>query len=458
MTGSASLVSVLLKIRKGSCMSDSSLTPAELPWTPVERYGFRFASCYLLLYAFTSGNDNLLYLIPKAGAKFASWLSLAWQNPAVWLAQHYFHIAGIGSDIHATGSGDTAIHWIGMGIMFAYSLIAAALWSILDRRAEYRTASTWLRFVLRLTLVMAMANYGFSKLFPMQMPPPSLAVLNESVGNLSPMTLLWTFLGVNPVYESVAGAAEVAAAFLLFFRRTALLGAILAGLVMSNVLLFELFFDVPVKIYAGHLVLFAIAVIAPDLRALREFFWRHKPASLTSLWAPALQRRPSRIGIRLVEIALAVMVLTSVPGHYESFAKQLARARSPEPLTGQWHVDSATVTINGLNVFRPVLTGNGLPATDIFLEPNGRLTLRDSSGQLWRAGADVQDENHTFTLYRESADPIAYYSSRPDPTHLVLTPTQGASGTLYLTRVPLPSHYPLLERGFHFVNEWPLER
>jgi hypothetical protein len=421
----------------------------------VERYGFRVACCYLLLYALSSGNDNVLYLIPKAGAKLASWLSLAWQKPAVWLVQNYFHVSGIGSNLHATGSGDTAIHWIGIGVMFVYAVIAASVWSALDRRVEYRTASVWLRFVLRLTLVIALANYGLSKLFPMQMPPPSLAVLNEPVGTLSPMTLLWTFLGVNPAYEIAAGAVEVAAALLLFFRRTALVGAFLTCFVMSNVLLFDLFFDVPVKIYAAHLVLFSIAVIVPDFCSLRDFFWRHTPASLTSLWAPAPQRRASRIAIRLVEIALALMVLTSVPGHYESFAQQLAHARNPYELTGQWHVAAA---IEGQNVFRPVLTGNGLPMTDLFIEPNGRLTLRDSSGILWRAGADVQTKSSTFVLYRESDDPIVYSFSQPDPAHLVLTPTDRLSGTLRLTRVPLPTHYPLLERGFHLVNEWPLER
>lgn len=439
-------------------MADSSHTLAELLWSAVERYGFRVVCCYLLFYAFTSGNDNLLYLIPKAGAKFASWLSLAWQKPAIWLAQHYFHVAGIGSNIHATGSGDTAIHWIGIGILLVYSVIAASVWSMLDRRVEHRAASEWLRFVLRLTLVLAMANYGLSKLFPMQMPPPSLAVLNEPVGNLSPMTLLWTLLGVNPAYEMVCGAAEVAAAFLLFFRRTALVGAILTCFVMSNVLLFDLFFDVPVKIYAGHLVLFAIAVIQPDVRALWDFFWRHKPASLSSLWAPVPQRRASRIGIRIVEIALAVMVVTSVPGHYQSFTQQLARARNPQPLTGQWHVDSATATIAGQSITKPVVTGNGLPMTDLFLEPNGRLTLRDSSGQLWRAGVDIQNKNSTFVLYRESEDPIVYKSFAADSAHLILTPTDSISGTLHLTRVPLPSRYPLLDSNFHFVNEWPLER
>src|SRR6202021_1708621 len=140
-----------------------------------------------------------------------------------------------------------------------------------------------------------------------------------------------------------------------------------------NGLLFDFFFDVPVKIYAGHLVLFSIAIIAPDVRSLLDFFWRHKPASLTSLWAPAPQRPASRIAIRILEFALALMVLTSIPGHYGSFAQQLDRARNPHALTGQWHVDSSTATIGGQNISKPVFTGNGLPMADLFLEPNGRL-------------------------------------------------------------------------------------
>ena len=436
-------------------MRDSFPKAADVRWTPLERYGFSFAFCYLLFYAFSSGNDNLLYLIPKAGAVFASWMSLAWQRPAVWLAQNYFHVTGIGANIHATGSGDTAINWIGLAIMFAYSAIAASVWSILDSRVEYRTASEWLRFILRLTLVIAMANYGFSKLFPMQMPPPSLAVLNEPVGDLSPMTLLWTFLGVNPAYEITAGSAEVLAALLLFFRRTALVGAILTCFIMSNVLLFDLFFDVPVKIYAGHLVLFSIVIIAPDLGSLWDFFLRRKAAFPISRWAPSPQRRASRIAICVVEVALALMVLASIPGHYRSFSHQLEAARHPHPLTGQWHVDSAIATVGSQNVSRPLLTGNGLPMTDLFLEPNGRLTLRDSSGELWRAGADIQSS--TFVLYREVDGPIVYTFSQSDPSHLILTPTDGAPGALNFTRVPLPNRYPLLQRGFHFVNEWPFE-
>ena len=441
-------------------MTEDSLKSSPARSTVLGRFNFRVAFCYLMLYAFSSSNANLLYLLPKFGVILVSWLSLASLRPAIWLAHHVFHITGVGAGIHATGSGDTAINWIAIAVMFVYSILAALIWPLFDRRLEYRATAAWLRFLLRLTLVLAMANYGFSKLFPMQMPPPSLAVLNEPLGNTSPMTLLWTLIGLNPAYEMICGAIEVAAALLLFFRRTALLGAILTCLVMGNVLLYNLFFDVPVKIYSMHLVLFAIAIVVPDWRALWAFFWQHKPAAPTALVVPPAERRALRVITLTLEIALALMILASLPRHYQSFARTQASLRHPGALTGEWRVEPTATVLPGQSVSSPVVTGDGRPVTDFVLEPNGRVTLRDSGGVLWRAGVEIESKSHTFSLFRDGQDPLLYNFSQPDPLHLVLTPAEETrtGGSLYLTRVPLPDHYPLLDRGFHFINEWALER
>jgi hypothetical protein len=434
-------------------MPETSLDRKPDSWPILGRIGFRVAFCYLLLYAFSSTNANLLYILPKLGAMIASWLWAAILGPATWLAHHLFHVTGVGAHIHPTGSGDTAINWIAIGVMLAYSLAAALIWSLFARRDEYRTAAAWLRFIIRLTLVLAMANYGFSKLFPMQMPPPSLAVLNEPVGSVSPMTLLWTLIGFNPVYEAVCGAIEVVAAILLFFRRTALAGALLTFFVMGNVLLYNLFFNVPVKIYSAHLVLFSLVIIAPELRALWGFFWRHQPSAPSAPAVPPTQRRGVRIAIVVVEVFLILMVLASIPGQYQSFARTQASLHQPHPFTGEWRVQGQAES-------GAVITAGGRPMTNLIIEPNGRATLRDDNGVLWRAGVYIDDKDSSFVLYRDGQAPLAYNFQQPDPMHLILKPpaNDAATGALSLERVPLPERYPLLDGGFHLVNEWPLER
>jgi hypothetical protein len=48
---------------------------------------------------------------------------------------------------------------------------------------------------------------------------------------------------------------------------------------------------------------------------------------------------------------------------------------------------------------------------------------------------------------------------KPDPKSKVDRPAaQFSPAVLTLTRIPTPAHYPLLERGFHFINEWRYER
>lgn len=430
-------------------------------WTALGRFAFRFASSYLLIYAFGCGNATLWELIPKIGDWIGSHLSLTWLKPAEYLAQHAFHVPGVGAHIHDTGSGDTAINWIAIGLMILTALVVAIIWSALDRRRlQYQTAAAWLRFLLRLTLVYAMCTYGLGKLFPLQMAPPSLAVLNEPLGQSSPMTLLWTLIGLNPVYEMICGAAEVAAAALLLLRRTALVGALLTGFVMTNVLLYNLFFDVPVKIYAAHLVLFSIAVIVPDLCALLDFFWRHKPAAPSGIWVPPAERRRFRIGTFAVELVLLVLVLINLPDYYKSYAKQRVSLRQPSPLTGQWHVDSALLTIKGQTTSKPFLTGDGQPLTAIYLEPSGRAMYRSVDGVLWRGGTTIDLKKHTLDIFTIPDTHVQYAFAQPDLTHLILTPTgkQVTDATLHLTRVPLPQSYPLLDRGFHWINEWGLER
>ncbi len=433
-------------------------------WSFATRLAFRLAFCYLMMYALCCGNATLWSVIPWLGGRISYWLAWPFRHAGQWLAQHLFHLTGVGAKLHGGGSGDRAIDWIAMGVMLAVAIAATLLWTALDefprnkRRNAYPKLFRWFRFTLRLALGVAMLNYGFAKLFPLQMAPPSLAVLNEPLGNTSPMTMLWTLIGLSPVYEMVCGAAEIAGGLLVLFRRTALLGALLTAFLTTNIVLYNFCFDVPVKIYAAHLLLWSIALIVPDLSTLFGFFWRHEPSSLHTPWSPW----SGRLGRRIETIAIAVVTFLVVGFTISQLApfysKQLASQRHPPALTGEWHVDSATLAGKPT----PYLTGDGLPMTAIYFEPSGRVMLRATDDVLWRAGDKIDDKKHTLQLFSAGHQDAAVYAmTNPDPSHLVLTPTGKQArkdGALTLTRVPLPSHYPLLDRGFHLVNEWGLER
>jgi hypothetical protein len=288
------------------------------------------------------------------------------------------------------------------------------------------------------------------------MPPPSLAVLNEPVGSASPLALLWTLIGMHPSYEILCGALETLAAVLLIFRRTAMLGAMLTAVLMTNVLLYNLFFDVPVKLVAINLLVLDLALLAPDLRALYDFYWHHRPSTLDSRWSPEFSQPRRRLAIRALELAFAALVLFRLlPGDYGQWQMQQAALHHPSSLTGEWRVDSAILTVDGHPVSRPVLTGEGQPMSVITFDPTGTAMLRSTDGRLWRGFAITNQAKQTLTLITTYADDTPTYRiRRPDTAHLVLVPVAPGIPTLSLTQLPLPADYPLLKRGLHWVNEW----
>jgi hypothetical protein len=440
--------------------TDMPTIPTPRRWSFGTRLAFRFSFCYLMIYALGCANATIWEVIPfHIGEHLENWTSWPFFHGAQWLGQHLFHLTGVGAKLHGTGSGDTILNWITVGIMLAVAILITLIWTALAelrsparRSLAYPRLFFWFRLTIRLTLGVAMIGYGLAKLFPLQMPPPSLAVLNEPLGNTSPMTMLWTLIGLNPVYEMICGAAELAAGILILFRRTGLLGELLTAFLATNIVLYNFCYDVPVKLYAAHLVLMSIALIIPDMPSLFNFFFLHRPCKPIDGWVKPARRYGLRVETICVVVALLLAVLPQAFQLQKGYAQQLTSQRNPPPLTGQWHLAAAT---------KPYITGDGLPTTDIFFEPSGRTMLRDSATVLWRAYAKADDKKHTLFLVTESNDPVTYAMTQPDPTHLVLKPSGNdakTAGTLTLVRVPLPSHYPLQDRGFHFVNEWGLER
>ena len=130
------------------------------------------------------------------------------------------------------------------------------------------------RFVLGATML----SYGWAKVFPNQMPAPGPDRLLNPIGETSPMGLLWTFMGASSAYQIFAGVGEVVGGTLLFWRRTALLGALVLVVVLANVVALNFCYDVPVKLYSSHLLAMALFIVAPHVPRLLDVLVLNRPA------------------------------------------------------------------------------------------------------------------------------------------------------------------------------------
>src|SRR5206468_13028965 len=128
-------------------------------------------------------------------------------------------------------------------------------------------------------LVSFLFGYGFVKVFPSQFQAIAASRLTMTVGDQSHMLLAWNFMGYSVVMQRLMGSLEVIAGFLLLFRRTTTLGAILSTAVFSFVVMMDFCFNVPVRLLSSHLLLISVLLVLTDGRRLMNVFVLNRPSS-----------------------------------------------------------------------------------------------------------------------------------------------------------------------------------
>jgi hypothetical protein len=419
-------------------------------WGPVKRILFRFAFSYLVLYLLSTFLGLLAY-IPYGGV-VVGWYYQLWSALVPWVGKHLFQAA---ATIHPTGSGDTMFSWVEIFCYLALAVLAALVWTAVDRkRQSYPRLYEWLRVYVRLGLGMTMISYGAFKVIPSQMPPPSLDRLLQSFGDSSPMGILWTFMGVSASYSIFAGLAEFAGGALLLFRRTMRLGAFVTVAAMTNVVMLNFCYDVPVKQYSSHLLAMAIFLAAPDLRRLADLLVFHR--AVPAIVDPPLFRRR---WLRRAALAMETVFLLAYGAYMLNVSYQQYQAYhnvAGKPLHGIWAVDELAVD----GQVRPLAVTDDsrwryvvLDYSDLF-----SILLMDNSRQRYFANLDAGKK----TIALKKRDDPAWKSNlkyqEPAPGRLTLEGTfDGRKVRASLHRIETP-RFQLHTRGFHWVSEYPFNR
>ena len=276
-------------------------------WPVSVRLLFKFLLLYLVIYVFP--------------------IQMLFQDLIIWFGRQVLGVEG-SIPTNMTGSGDMTYNWI----TFAFNLTLAAagtlIWTAIDRnRSSYHRTADGLYILARYYLAMTLLSYGLVKIFPLQFPQPSLILLTQEYGDSSPMGLAWTFLGFSTGYQMFAGFSEALAAMLLFFRRTTLLGALVAVGVMTNVFMINMFFDVPVKLLSAHLLLIAAGIAALNAKPMWDFFVMGKRTRKNSYPLPIKDR-----GWRIISYTLQAIIIAGLFGSivYANGSRYFSQPDPPE--------------------------------------------------------------------------------------------------------------------------------
>lgn len=383
--------------------------PAQAPWNLLQRVAVRFAVVYFGLLFVGQIFDGLLAPFANLAAEGI------WHLPTPLPSE-------------TTGSGDRLIDWMQALACLILATLTAVVWSVWDRRKAPVLAYEVLRVMLRYFLGMTLITYGFAK--TSQFPSPSLYEYAEPLGKTTPMGLMWTFMGYSLPYSLFAGALEVSGAFLLFFRRTTTLGAVLYAIVMLNVFVLNLCYDVPVKLTSFHLLVGALILLLPDAGRLWDVFVMNRPTQPRILTPPIRYRklRVAVLSIKWALISLMIYIFGALSYGYWEEAGTLRKAEE-----GVWSIKDGSPS-----------KWEWAIVTDTQMGLMVRVHLR--AGGIEQAVL-VDSANEASSLPRQ----MARWTYRlEDKNRLIL---RRGSNTVELLRDD--TRFPLMRHGFHWIQERP---
>ncbi|MFK7972138.1 MAG: hypothetical protein AB8F95_17345, partial [Bacteroidia bacterium] len=149
-------------------------------------------------------------------------------------------------------------------------------------------------------LALHLAKYGFDKLFKHQFYFPEPNTLYTPLGYLDKDILYWSTIGSSYSYNVAMGIVELVPAFLLLFRRTRLLGGLIALGIMLHIVVLNFSFDISVKAHSTMLLLAAILIISPWFSALYNFFFLQKSQDMPAFYQTKISKLFTIIALLLV--------------------------------------------------------------------------------------------------------------------------------------------------------------
>ena len=422
----------------------------EVKWSFLEKIGFRFSFIYFLLFIVFKNNGAY----PFWGA-IMKYPTNVLHDFIPWIGRSILRLSNEITTF-TNGSGDTTYDYVTVLVMFVIAILGAIVWSIIDRnRSNYKKLYYWITVAIRFYVGLMLINYGLVKVIKLQFPSPAFYRLLEPYGDSSPMGLAWTFLGFSKGYNLFMGIAEVSAVLLLF-RRTMTAGTIITLMTAANVMAVNYFYDVPVKILSTHLVLMTLFLLARDLKTLFIFFFTGKQISLSVIEQP---KKKDDKSLRLVSRILKGLLLVYVLGFgliNVIRSQDIYGENAPKPeLNGLLKIthfekngDTIPVDINNYDRWRYLIS-----------ERKGRVQIHkmDKSKLYYKSAIDTLKSEIKLTSYQDSTDSFIINYKKTDNKFNFETIFENdsikASG-----RILKKENFPLMNRGFNWVNEYPFNR
>jgi hypothetical protein len=429
--------------------------PGSPIWAGWQKLLFRFAFVYLAIYI---APWTWIEYIPggeKITGFYYQLMDLCVQKANSVL----FHVRA--TLVPINGSGDTSWAWTQLWLLLCVAAIASVIWTIADRnRKNYNLLAYWFRLVLRYFIIINCFGYGIIKLFGLQMTYPSVSQLATPLGDFLPMRFSWMFMGYSLPYQAFTGAMEVLAGLFMLYRKSAFFGTLLAAGVFAHVMIMNLSYDIPVKLYSTHLFLCCLVLVAFDYRRLIALVF-NRANTPSGLYEKTANSRWVRIARVVVKVGFVlVTVILPVKDSYDQFKARAEKGPAGPIREGYYAVETFVRNQDTI----PYSLADDLRWHDCIFEGKGLGSIGTTDTtfrQRYHRGYFQYDADTVARLLKMWKGNLAGNGSRifslqyeiADSNRVVLK-GQINNDSLYIVLRRLNRHFQLTEQQFHWLSEY----
>lgn len=437
----------------------STTLPEQHPWPLWRKIIFRFFFIFLaFLIAPWTWLDDIPYVNTVTGF-FTRYYYQAMDWAVETSNANLFHVRKV--LVPPNGSGDTSFSWTQLWMLLCLSLLGCIIWSIADRkRNNYRHLNYWLCLFARYYIALIAFSYGIIKLFGMQMPFPSESMMATPLGDLLPMRLSWMFIGYSTPYQFFSGLMEVITGLLLLNRRTATFGIMIGTAVFVNVMVLNLSYDIPVKMFSMQIVLICLYLLANEWNRIACFLVLDKPAQVCHLYHYEYPKKWMKITRVILKIAFSIcFVAVNLYSTYGRAHEYFSEAEIKPIRSGSYDVPIFVVNKDTL----PNLVSDTLRWQDVIFEKGGRGSLKTADTVFrhnykrayFYYGVDTKEQMMYFNKTKGGMQNsfLKLHYQLPDSNTIRLWGKRN-NDSLIIELKRSNRHYQLGEKQFHWLSEY----
>jgi hypothetical protein len=268
------------------------------------------------------------------------------------------------------------------------------------------------------------------------------------------MGLAWTYMGYSTSYNYFTGFAELLAGVLLLFRRTTTIGALVCLGVMANVFMINMGYDVPVKLLSFNTILMSLFLLWKDGIRLAAFFVLNKAIPSSNIALPYSNRK-LKAGLLAVKFIFILFIVGMTLKEALDVRKQYGDKAPKPPLYGIYYTSTFVRNRDTL----PPLETDTTRWKRVIISYKDFAAIRLMNDTTLSYHFKIDTATRTALVY-----PISDTLQKGRLTYIKDTVYLTLSGKIKNDSVYIKlkrfdeNKFRLVNRGFHWVNEYPFNR